>query len=406
MAWIVRIQGAMMLRSPALFSEAISKLPTESVGILNGIRPSYFSTFTQYLHSHNLDALEHQLLQELDRRDYTPGNPYDGAEALWLSYAGLLVEDEDTERASQVLNRIDYPYYVAIIGMDRRFREIAVEHPEQFDPRLSAERQLARDEAAMRAHPDLARGVSETAMDLRLLGRPREALELLDKALVRVRSGSPAKPAYSDLNARANWLENDRADALRDLGRFDEWVAGMVAASKLAENGADNVSQVINLAEALVDMDRPAEALNGLAVFAVHGEGRRASPYGVMEMMATRACAFAELMRTTDLAATISYMREHESDNPAAVTDALVCADDLDAAAASLTRRLADPQLRYRALWEIADFTDQPPRAPHMRVVAERRRALRERADVARSITAVADLRTIPLSRRGLTPPA
>lgn len=395
--WRIRITLNDFLDHPDKSVELIETLAHDRPDVLTALEERQIGQIDRKLRGRGASALRRRLFAALDSINYQPTKPFDSADGYWVDYAAMLADAGDMANATRVLGRVNTTYGLIVARLDKRFDPIIAASPDRFDPRRVAEAQLARDQAAMAANPDLLEGILSTSRDLRRLGRSQEALAMLDKAAARVAAMDPANPDFSDLADAGNWLPDERARNLNDLGRFEEGLAVRRTAAATNEGGGPNVSQTINLADDLLNMGRPQESLDVLAVFGVAGETRSASLYGVMEMMVNRACAYSDLGQAKPLQDTLAYISAHEKDNEGAVTNSLLCTGDLDGAAASFVRRLADPDERQGALLDLVDFTDARPMTPRQALIDKRWRAVRGRPDVQAAAAAVGRIESIPL---------
>jgi tetratricopeptide (TPR) repeat protein len=180
-----------------------------------------------------------------------------------------------------------------------------------------------------------------------------------------------------------NWYWNGVAATETTLGHYDQAVAAYAKAAAFGERGGLNVSQVINLAETQNGFGRGADALKTLAVFA--DPKRRGSPFGEMQLRFARACANHLAGHEGDTAADLAYLKAHEKDGGPALSDALLCLGDMDAAAAAFIRRLDDPDRRAAVLLQLSDYDDPPVPLP-ADPVESRLAALKARPDVKAAI--------------------
>ncbi|MBX9745854.1 MAG: hypothetical protein K2X34_03065, partial [Hyphomonadaceae bacterium] len=157
------------------------------------------------------------------------------------------------------------------------------------------------------------------------------------------------------------------------------------------EDGQWSVSQVINFASMLSAEGRPQDALEVLRTVG------SASDYGDMWIAAVRACAASQLGDSDLRDTALSFLRENADDNISAAARGLLCANDLDRAAALYIRRLADPEQRGDALLALQRYTQPPNVLPHNRALAERLEQVRARADVQAAIAAVGRIEEVPL---------
>jgi hypothetical protein len=117
-----------------------------------------------------------------------------------------------------------------------------------------------------------------------------------------------------------------------------------------------------------------------------------------MWVASVRACA-AEL--TGDAALrdeAMAFLREHADDNPAAITRAYLCINDLDGAADMYVRRLGDPERRDGALMALQIYADPDrPALPHNAILRQRLEQVRARADVRAAVESVGRIEEVPL---------
>jgi tetratricopeptide (TPR) repeat protein len=144
-----------------------------------------------------------------------------------------------------------------------------------------------------------------------------------------------------------------QAYALARLGRHEQALQQLYRAIGLIDKN-DTVSQPINLADALCEFGRPAEAL------ALLPQDSLASGYGKMQIQLVRVTAAVELGRAEDVEASLAYMRAHQSDSPRTLQLALVRAGALGEAEQVLLSRLDDPTQRGQALFESQQFAVPP----------------------------------------------
>ncbi|NEX94047.1 hypothetical protein [Caulobacter sp. 17J65-9] len=356
---------------------------------LKAFKLELFQDLKQTLAAREKADLRQRMLAALDRLDFAPDEPFETFDAAWAEYARMIV-DQNPAGAARAAARISDPGPLLELRLDKRFAALVDAEPARFDLRAAAERKLAADRAAMAANPKLLAGPHTVASDLRVLGRADEALAVLDAALARTEPN-----AWTDAGDQLRWARNERAYALLALGRFDEAVAALRQGADLDEHGTLNVSQVINLAEVQLQVGRPEAALETLAVF--EAPERRASAYGVMWVKSGQACAYAALGRKAELRMTLTWLAAHADDNPAAHTRALLCAGDVDGAAASYKRRLADPEQRADALAALSQFDPPPVTAPGVKAAAERLAQVRARPDVQAAIAKAGRVERVPL---------
>lgn len=342
---------------------------------LNSVPVSWMWRIDRELTKAGRADLRRRLLAVLASDAYAPNEYYEPPDAFRASYARLLAEAGETAAARAMVERITTQYALAHAMLDPALRGFV---PATADHRAAAERSLEIYREAMARYPDRLRPLHEVASALRYLGRAEEGLRLLQGVASRLDDPN----GFEDRDKMINWYWDEVARAHAALGRYEEAAAAFRKGARALEDGTPNVSQLINLAGMQVDFGRPEEALATLKAF---DDGRSASPYGVMEMRLARGCAHAAAGHAREAAAELDYMRSHEADNPAALTNLLLCLGDMDGAAASVIRRLADPDQRVDALAQLSDY-DAPPFTPPADPITPKLAPLKARPDVKAAI--------------------
>jgi hypothetical protein len=213
----------------------------------------------------------------------------------------------------------------------------------------------------------------------------------LDAAIAKAKPVDGSVAPFNDMD-ELNWTYNQRALALRSLGRIDEAIAEMKAGAARPENGELNVSQQLNLAEIEEEAGRPADAMAVIA----GADGWFLSGFGKMDYEGVRACASAQLNDHADLDAALRYMQDHKSDAPGWYFKALVCAGDLRAAAKIAIELLHDPDSRASVL---KSFQEQPTTAtlsPPLRAYDHMVQQIYQLPDVKAAADAVGHHLTMP----------
>lgn len=314
-------------------------------------------------------------------------------DSIRVSHARALLRQGHVEQARQRLGSVIDVRLIVEMRIDRTFDPLRSDaaFEQQFDVAIAAQASLARARQAAADQPRRLGMVLEIAQLLRALGRPQEAIDVLDPAIAAAQEPD-ADSRFTDVADQLNWLLNEKAYALYDLGRVAE--AHQVFGSSIAvgEHGQWSVSQVINFASMLNDEGRGADAL---AVVRTVG---RASPYGDMWAAAVRACG-AELSQNAAMRdEAMAFLRAHESDNPAALSQGLLCINDIDAAAALFIRRLGNVDERTEALLALQRYLPRDHSAvPHRALLLERLTTVRDRPDVRAAVDVVGYIEDIPL---------
>jgi hypothetical protein len=396
-AWISQIElGIQLDRSDdvARSVETLAKLHPDD---LKSIAPDYFGNFLfrEDAAGRTQDSL--RVLIALDRIRYQPTDPLANSDDLWWTYARLLLDSGDVERARAMLARVKAPDLLLLASLDNRFAAIFADDDPAFDARAAWERQLASDQALMTAHPKALTAVLSVARDLRALERYSDALALLAAVKDRADRASRLKPAFTDQVDRLGWIETEEALDLRDLGRVEEAIAVDAQAAKLREFEGPNVSQVIALADLLNTVGKPLDALAALDVFD-HGRMDSSDAQDLMAVHATRACADAQIGRQAELAQELKFLTDHQAERPSDHVSGLICANDLDGASAAYIAELAGVTERSDALLALSEF--DPPENPTAVDTSLRSRLeqIRNRADVKAAIAKVGHNERVPLN--------
>jgi tetratricopeptide (TPR) repeat protein len=286
---------------------------------------------------------------------YSPPEPGVSTDAFRQQYAAILAEAGDKPAAAALVGQIEAPTVLMSMSLDPRLREMM---PARFDVRSSVERHMARMREIAAAHAGVIRPQLFVAEDLALLGKPLDALAVLDA----IDPGKAGGPAYSDQDDQLNWWWDARARAYAMLGRYDDAAAAFAQGKAITENGRPNISQTINLAGIQARFGRFTDALATLAPI---GAGKvTGSPFGMMQFRAVHGCASFKAGKIGDAKADLAYMREHMADAPGALTETQLCMDDLDGAAASIIQRLNTPDERVEALSDLSDYAASPSTYP------------------------------------------
>lgn len=305
---------------------------------------------------------------------FAPSDMFGSNDSFRFAYAQDRVSAGDLAAAEPVVASLEDPHNIAAASLDPRMRN----YLKSTDVAAAAAKRLERHREWMARQPDRLRPLIAAAENLRQLGRGKEALDVLKSAEPRL-----AKLTSAEDKDYVNWWWNELAITYETLGRLDETVEAYRRGSKISEVGGANISQLINLALAQNRFGRPKDALATLAVRELSPQ--TASSYGAMLYRQARACALNLDGRSGEAAADIAFIKSHEKDAPGAVTDLMLCLGDIEAAAASVVRRLEDPELRAAMLLVLSDFDlALPPLATDH--VAHNREVLKSRADVKAAI--------------------
>lgn len=343
---------------------------------LNSLRMRWLFSLYRELKDQPDPALRTRFLTLFTATDYQPDEPLATGDYFKRQRAVQLIAAGDEPAAAALLKRITEPRILVGVSLDPRLRKLL---GPDFNERAAVENRIVQIREIAASHGSSLATVLELSRYLRMLGRVDEALATLEA----VRPDGPGGKDFTDLDEQRNWWWDEVARSYQMLGRYDDAVSAFGRAIAAQEDGAPNVSQTINLGHAHLRFGHPDLALKTVAVFDT--KSYSVSAYGNMEMRLVRGCAQAALGERAALADTLRYARDHERDHPEALTDLLLCAGDMDGAAASIIRRLDDPDRRADALHQVSTFDPFPPAYPQMPFEAKMP-ALKARADVQAAI--------------------
>lgn len=252
----------------------------------------------------------------------------------------------------------------------------------------------ATDEAterSMRADPTDTRLLLMRAQHLRSVGREEEALRLL---LTKAENFDWVKKE----GEYGYWVVNEAGYALVSLNRAKEAIALMDRLMTVGlEANPALISMAINAAEIMRDAGEYRRAAQHSTMLAdKHADV--ASAYGRMWMWSGAACGHFLAGENALAGPWLAKVKAGEDDNPAAVTRTLLCANDIDGAAASVIRRLQgkDPDAMLKAL---QNYTIRPELTPPGRLLDDRLRKVVARPEVQAAIAAQGRILDLPLSK-------
>lgn len=354
---------------------------------LNAIPLQWMWMLNRSLKDAGKDDQRGRFLKVLASDFYAPEEAYGPIDGFRSEYIEMLLRVGDETGAAALTAALVSPEALVKASLDARTRKFV---PEPLDFRAAAERQLALHKEAAAIYTDRLAPLNYAAHDLRLLGRPQEALELLQSASARV--DDPA--AFADRDEQLVWWWDGIARSYAALGRYEEAVAAFRKGAALNEGGSPNVSQTINLAFHQINFGREEDALETMAAF--DDPERKGSPYGEMQVRIARGCARALSGRSSEAAEDLAYVEAHDKDDPGGRTYLLLCMGNLDGAAAAVIEQLQDPERSADALVRLSDFDDPPVPLPE-NPFETGWKALKERPDVQAAIEKAGGTRRFPL---------
>jgi tetratricopeptide (TPR) repeat protein len=374
--WRIRFALEMDLKHPELAATSAVAMTQGRGAALNAIPIRWMWQVLGQLKEPGKRDSRLALLKTLSLDSYTPDEPLAGKDDFKAVYATLVYEDGDKTAARNIFAGLEDPSPIVRASLDPRFRAF---FPEKLDVRPLLERRLKTELEVASAHPELLSPLIAASRTLRQLGKPQEALAILDRATARVDDPE----AFEDSANRRNWWWDAVARTHDMLGNYAQALDAFKKGGALTEGGTLNVSQLINLAELHNDYGHGDAALETLSAFA--DPKRHGSPFGEMEMRFARGCAQAIVGNSDAASADIAYAKAHEADHPSALEYLHLCHNDMDGAAAALVRRLDDVDRRQEALIEMSDF-DPPPVPRPKASLMQRLETLVQREDVKAAI--------------------
>lgn len=248
-----------------------------------------------------------------------------------------------------------------------------------------------RSAKALRAKPGDLKLILARGQFLRSVGREREALALL-------------LPSNSDMAAiekggnDAFWVVNETAYALSALGRTDDAIGLMRRLLALGlDKHPDLISMAINSAGIMSRAGRYRQAATYAEdLFRNHAD--KASKYGQMWMWEVAACGHAMGDNITAAKPWVARLRADPDANRAALMGGLLCANDLDGAAAQLVERLDGDDVSDM-LVAVQNYTIPLTGSASALLLDQRLRDVVARPAVAAAIASKGRILKLPLSR-------
>lgn len=337
------------------------------------------------------DALATEVLKTLTGFAWTnPASQRAAANGWALAYARRLADAGRAEEAGRAVEKSDELYTRLMIAGDRRFSSIweRYEREGRFDWKALALAELERSRKTMADAPGQLRAVADAMNTLRAVGRHDEAIEVGEAFRARIQDGE----VFEDGGTQAVQVILALGQALFEMGRYPAAEAAFKEAITI-DGGEDSVEASMTWAAHLVDMGRAREAL--VLLDAVDRD--YFSPYGLQWLESQRACAQAEFdPKAAEV--TLTALRKSGDENPGAVSQALVCTNKIDDAAALLVKRLASPRHRAGGLDPYWITRPPPVVTPRRAAFESRRQAMLAHPDSLKALDAVGRKVEAPLA--------
>lgn len=311
-----------------------------------------------------------------------------------LDHARLLLMHGQAAQARARLEGVVDPQAILTIRINKIYDPLRSDpaFERRLDVASAANASIARARRAVADHPRLLSSVVSLARALRDIGRSREALEAIEHVLPAAQADNAAS-SFDDLEEQLQWLLNEKADLLYDLGRNDEARSIYLESVSANSGGGSNANQAVEFAGLLNAEGRASDALQVLQTLLPH-----LNSYGDLLRQSERACAAEQMHDHAVRDAALTILRAREMDNPGALAHVLLCMNDIDGAAALMIRRLANPVERERAILALQPFHHlDTRRLPLETVELQRLAQVRDRPDVRAALNAVGRIEDSPL---------
>jgi tetratricopeptide (TPR) repeat protein len=336
------------------------------------------------------EATALRMYDALVAANYQPPEGYPD-DPFRLDHARLLMMSGRVAEARTRLEGVIDPQAIMTIRVSRLYDPLRSDpaFERRLDIAAAGEAAIARARADVAREPRRLAHVIQLSALLRDMGHSDEALALVEATLPRAQA-SDAAQNFDDVTDQLNWLLNAKADLLYDLGRNEEARTVYSEAMTAGELGSGNVT--IDFAGMLNAEGRGADAQQVLQTLG------RVTEYGDMWMQSETACAAEQTHDAGARDAALTVLRAHETANPGALMHALLCANNMDEAAALMIRRLGNPKQRETALVALQPYHQLATRHMAMEALELQRLAqVRDRPDVRAAVGAVGRIEPTPI---------
>lgn len=318
-----------------------------------------------------------ELLRALFASGYTHRDR--GPSGIWYHLVQALLSRGAVDEARSVARALQDPIVLVNMRADRRFDAIIDTLAALPRAEDAAAAEILRLRSLVARHPTRVDLAGDLGSALLVAGLDQEALQASGSALAMIAAADASTLEHADERV---WVMNNRAVALRRLGRLDEAARQMEEARPLDEYGQPNVSQALNLGMLYCHLGRPADARR------VIGELGPMSGYGLMVERSVRHCIAVLENDAPRARALVAEVYDHRADGEAVLLDVLMRSGDERGAAAELIRQLGSAESRDEALNYVQEFR-MAPVLPGTRTGRATRAAVLQRNDVQAAIAAV-----------------
>lgn len=273
---------------------------------------------------------------------------------VWYQLALQRVIRGERDLARATVRRVAEPYSIMAMRIDKRFDGLVDRESWSFDVGLAARRWVERLRQDSASTPDRLEPRVQLSYAMLTAGMHDELFALVDETIATITDAAPGKQPFVDLEQQA-WLMNNRAIALRRLGRHEEALAELERASHLTEHGESNVSQSLNLGQFRCLLGRPEQALEAIA------RAGDMNGYGKMVEASVRHCAALQLGDAAGAKKALAYLEAHRDDGQLTYLEGLLNETRLDAAADVLVDLLDSVEERTDALELVQAYEASEP---------------------------------------------
>lgn len=316
-----------------------------------------------------------------------------GVGDLWYLLALDYQARGDADGVRRAVALTTSPQALVKFRADRRFDALLDRRDATLDIAAAARRRVDHLRRLATERPRSLEVRMELTYAQLALGRYAEVVSLADETLAAL-SNAPADALPFDDPDHAVWILNNRAIAMRGLGRLNDAQADLVRASGMDEAGGANVGPMLNLGQFLCQRGRPDEAR---AMIERVGD---MSGYGRMVQASIQHCAAVQQNDAVVARRALDYLRDHHEDAREIWIWALVEAGRMDDAAQALIAALDAPASRGDMLAALQDYLEPAP-LPAFEPVRKRWRALLAREDVRQAVAKVGRIEHQPVFNVG-----
>lgn len=308
-------------------------------------------------------------------------DPANDTSWVWFELARMRIARGEYDLGRQVVKRITAPAAIIRMRIDKSFDPIVDRTANTFDVSAAAARAVDGMQRKIEAKPlDVDIQVQYTYALLKA-GRHDEVIAYAGHLLDTIAAAKVDEPLYRNIDAQV-WLMNNRAIAMRRLGRVDDALAEMQRASALTEDGQINVSQALNLGTFYCGLGRPGDALAAIDTL---GE---MSPYGKLVESMVRLRAALQQGHRREANSLLNAIRRNSDDSPTLLLDALMHAGRVAEAAGMIVNLLESNDQRTDALDWLQQYRTSDPLSGD-RDYRRNIELLRERDDIRAAVDKV-----------------